>query len=147
MAVAWKAAVLCSDRVRAADAVSVDNQMDGGLLNMKRSAGLCEAAALPVVKHSLGELGVGTYAALHVIASTPNFLAAGQSYGALLADDVIDGGPPPYAGGCLELPAGPGLGVSLDHDRVHRYAELFVREGAGFAFGSEAAGTPLLPKR
>jgi L-alanine-DL-glutamate epimerase-like enolase superfamily enzyme len=131
----------------AADAVSVDNQMDGGLLNMKRSAGLCEAAALPVVKHSLGELGVGTYAALHVIASTPNFLPAGQSYVALLADDIIEGGPPAYAGGCLELPAGPGLGVALDHERVNRYAELFAKEGAGFAFGSEAAGTPLLPKR
>lgn len=131
----------------AADAVSVDNQMDGGLLNMKRSAGLCEAAALPVVKHSLGELGVGTYAALHVIASTPNFLVAGQSYGALLADDVIEGGPPDYASGCLELPGGPGIGVSLDHDRIHRYAELFVTSGADFAFGSEAADTPLLPKR
>src|SRR5919198_1403931 len=30
----------------AADVLSVDNQMDGGLLNLKRSAGLCEAAGL-----------------------------------------------------------------------------------------------------
>lgn len=37
---------------RAADALSVDNQMDGGLLNLKRSAGICAAAGLPVVKHS-----------------------------------------------------------------------------------------------
>lgn len=38
----------------AADVISADNQADGGLLNLKRSAGICEAAGLPVVKHSLG---------------------------------------------------------------------------------------------
>ena len=45
-------------RAGAADVISVDNQMDGGLLNLKRSAGMCEVAGLPVLKHSLGELGV-----------------------------------------------------------------------------------------
>jgi L-alanine-DL-glutamate epimerase-like enolase superfamily enzyme len=134
-------------RHRAADAISVDNQMDGGLLNMKRSAGICEAAALPVVKHSLGELAIGTYAALHVIASTPNFLPASQSYGSLLADDVITGGAPPYVGGCLEVPFGPGLGVTLDYDRVNIYAELYAREAKEFGFGPVSADTPLLPKR
>ncbi|MEQ7124446.1 mandelate racemase/muconate lactonizing enzyme family protein [Actinopolymorpha sp. B11F2] len=73
----------------AADVLSVDNQMDGGLLNLKRSAGLAEAAGLPVLKHSLGELGLATYAACHVMAATPNFLAASQSYASLLADDIV----------------------------------------------------------
>lgn len=134
-------------RHRAADAVSVDNQMDAGLLNMKRSAGLCEAAALPVVKHSLGELAVGTYAATHVLASTANFVPASQSYGSLLADDVIAGGPPDYVGGSLEVPSEPGIGVTLDEDRVGRYHELYEREGGDFSFGFSAGDTPLLPKR
>src|ERR671924_1603010 len=71
-------------RAGAADVMSVDNQMDGGLLNLKRSAGICEAAGLPVVKHSLGELGVALAAAVHVLASTPNARFANQGYGALL---------------------------------------------------------------
>lgn len=133
----------------AADVVSVDNQMDGGLLNLKRSAGLCEVAGLPVLKHSLGELGVATYAALHVIASTPNFLVANQGYASFLADDIVrDASPLPYVDGCLEVPAAPGIGVELDADRVQRYAELY-REGAeGFAFRDERAlaATPVLPK-
>jgi L-alanine-DL-glutamate epimerase-like enolase superfamily enzyme len=133
----------------AADAVSVDNQMDAGLLNLKRSAGLCEAAALGVVKHSLGELGVATAAAAQVIAATPNFLYASQSYASLLADDVVTGGPLRYQAGSLPVPTGPGLGVELDPDRVARAAERFTKEGAAFAFGDPAAltTTPLLPKR
>ena len=52
-----------------ADVIEADNQMDGGLLNLKRSAGMCEAAGLPVIKHSLGELGIAMYAAVHILAN------------------------------------------------------------------------------
>jgi L-alanine-DL-glutamate epimerase-like enolase superfamily enzyme len=133
----------------AADVISVDNQMDGGLLNLKRSAGLCEVAGLPVLKHSLGELGVAVYAAVHLMASTPNFVHANQSYASFLADDVIaDASPLPYVDGCLEVPQGPGIGVDLDAERVARYAELYERESRDFAFHDPAAlaGTPLIPK-
>lgn len=134
----------------AGDVVSVDNQMDGGLLNMKRAAGICEAAGLSVLKHSLGELGVATYAGLHVIASTPNFLHANQGYGAFLSDDVLAGMDAlPYEQGRLEVPSGPGLGVELDRDKVARYASLYEQEGAGFSFAAPEAmtETPLIPKR
>jgi L-alanine-DL-glutamate epimerase-like enolase superfamily enzyme len=133
----------------AADVLSVDNQMDGGLLNLKRGAGICEVAGLPVLKHSLGELGVGVYAALHVMASTPNFTYANQSYASLLADDVVDGGPLPYRDGTLAVPDQPGIGVELDAERVERFSELYEREGEQFGFHDTAAlqATPLLPKR
>ena len=133
----------------AADVLSLDNQMDGGLLNLKRGAGICEVAALPVLKHSLGELGVAVYAAVHVIASTPNFIYANQSYASLLTDDVVEGGPLPYRDGALAVPERPGIGVELDAERVERYSELYEREGEQFGFHDAAAlrPTPLLPKR
>lgn len=133
----------------AADVLSVDNQMDSGLLNLKRSAGICDAAGLPVLKHSLGELGIAVYAAVHVMAATPNFLYPSQSYASLLADDIVEGGTLPYTDGALPVPEGPGIGVRLDRDRVARYAELFEREGRQFAFGDAPAraATPTLPKR
>ena len=136
-------------RYGAADVLSVDNQMDGGLLNLKRSAGLCEVAGLPVLKHSLGELAVGVAAATQVMAATPNFLYASQSYASFLDDDVVTGGPLTCQDGALAVPTGPGLGVTLDDDRVARYAELYEREGRDFAFQDPAlhARTPLLPKR
>lgn len=133
----------------AADVVSVDNQMDSGLLNLKRSAGMCEAAGLPVLKHSLGELGIAVYAAVHAIASTPNFLYASQSYASLLSDDIVEGGALPYSDGALSVPERPGIGVRLDRERVARYADLYQREGQSFAFSDAAAlaRTPMLPKR
>jgi L-alanine-DL-glutamate epimerase-like enolase superfamily enzyme len=133
-------------RAGAADVLSVDNQMDGGLLNLKRSAGIADAAGLPVLKHSLGELGVATAAGLHVICSTPNFLYANQAYTSLLADDVLAGDPLHYRDGTLAVPTGPGLGVELDPDRVARYAEVFTKEGASYAFTDASEATPLLPK-
>jgi L-alanine-DL-glutamate epimerase-like enolase superfamily enzyme len=136
-------------RACAADVVSIDNQMDGGLLNMKRGAGLCEVAGLPVLKHSLGELGVAAYAGVHVMASTPNFVYANQGYGSFLADDVVAGTSPlPYTNGCLAVPDQPGLGVELDMERVEKYAELYVKEAKNFAFheSETLTRTPLMPK-
>ncbi|MQA95152.1 MAG: mandelate racemase [Streptosporangiales bacterium] len=138
-------------RAGAADVLSVDNQMDGGLLNLKRSAGICEAAGLPVVKHSLGELGVALAAAVHAIAATPNFRYANQAYPALLAGDItkgFGGGLDGYQDGHVPVPTGPGLGVELDHDKVEEYADLYRSDGADFSFHDEAAqaGTPALPK-
>jgi L-alanine-DL-glutamate epimerase-like enolase superfamily enzyme len=136
----------------AADVISVDNQMDGGLLNLKRSAGICAAAGMTVLKHSLGELGVALAAATHVIAATPNFRHANQAYGALLTDDIVKdfgGGVENYRGGHLDVPSGPGLGVELDRNRVERYAELYRTQGdAEFAFHHPEALTcaPALPK-
>lgn len=136
-------------RAGAADVLSVDNQMDSGLLNMKRSAGLAEVAGLPVLKHSLGELGVAAYAGLHVIAATPNFLHANQGYGALLADDVLAGMDTlPYQGGALAVPTGPGIGVELDAERVAKYAEQYAKRPDGFAFrDTEAIKSAYYPKR
>lgn len=129
-------------RAGAADVLSVDNQMDGGLLNMKRSAGLCEAAGLPVVKHSLGELGVALAAAVHCVAATPNFRYANQAYGSLLADDIttgFGGGLDSYSSGHIAVPDGHGLGVELDRERVECYAEVYERERAAFSFGDPDA--------
>jgi len=136
-------------RHAAADVLSVDNQMDGGLLNLKRSAGMAEAAGLPVLKHSLGELGVAMYAAAHVMAATPNFTCANQGYASLLTDDIVAGASPlPYVDGCLEVPDAPGIGVELDEEKVAKYAETYVEHKDEFAFHDSAAlaATPVMPK-
>ena len=133
----------------AADVVSVDNQMDGGLANLRHGAAMCEVAGLPVLKHSLGELGIATYAGLHVLAATPNVTYASQGYGSLLADDIVaDRSPLPYADGRLAVPEAPGIGVDLDEDRVARAAERYEREAEAYAFHDPRAmaATPVLPK-
>ena len=135
----------------AADVIEVDNQMDGGLANLRRSAGMCEAAGLPVIKHSLGELGVALAATTHALAATPNFRYANQAYGALLTDDIVKGFGGPienYTNGCLKVPMGPGLGVELDRGKVEQYAKLYKEEGDSFAFHDPNAlqSSQALPK-
>jgi L-alanine-DL-glutamate epimerase-like enolase superfamily enzyme len=133
----------------AADVVSVDNQMDGGLANLKAGAAMLEVAGLPVLKHSLGELGVATYAGAHLLASIPNALYASQAYGSFLADDVIEGASPlPYRDGRLSVPDGPGLGVTLDTERVGRYADAYRSDPDGYAFRDSGSleATPVMPK-
>jgi L-alanine-DL-glutamate epimerase-like enolase superfamily enzyme len=135
----------------AADVIEVDNQMDGGLANLRRSAGMCETAGLPVIKHSLGELGVALAATTHALAATPNFRYANQAYGALLTDDIVKGFGGPienYTNGCLKVPMGPGLGVELDRGKVEQYAKLYKEEGDSFAFHDPNAlqSSQALPK-
>jgi L-alanine-DL-glutamate epimerase-like enolase superfamily enzyme len=113
----------------AADILHVDPRFDAGLTGARVTAGMAEAAGLPVVLHSFGELGVAFAAGMHLIASCPNFTLANQEAGyRRLTDDVIAGGLMPFEGATVRVPDGPGLGVALDPDRVARYAEYYQRD-------------------
>jgi glucarate dehydratase len=102
----------------------VDPRFDAGFTGARISAGIAEAAGIPVVLHSYGELGVAFAGCLHLAASCPNFSLANQgtSY-RLLTDDVIAGGPLRFDVSRMALPIGPGIGVQLDEDRVAAYEE------------------------
>jgi glucarate dehydratase len=119
----------------AADIISVEPRMTWGILATKKAAGIAEAAGVPVLMHSAGELGVATAAFLHVIASTPNFILCNQSMYEWYADDYIKGGKLPIEEGCLRVPGGAGLGVELDEDKMMQYHEKFREIGQLSSFG------------
>jgi L-alanine-DL-glutamate epimerase-like enolase superfamily enzyme len=129
-------------RKRAADVVLTCPHQLHGLFAFKKVAALLEIAGLPIVKHSFGDLGVTTFAAAQVVATCPNATLANQTHYNLLDDDVIVGGPPAFDGGCLALPAGPGIGVELDPDRVAALEEVYLREGEFSVYGPVAEGHP-----
>jgi L-alanine-DL-glutamate epimerase-like enolase superfamily enzyme len=89
------------------------------------TAGIAEAAGMPVLTHSFTELGVAQCAYMHLIASAPNFTLANQSSYRRLTDDVIKGGPLTFKDGCLDLPEGPGIGIALDPGKVETYARHY----------------------
>ena len=114
---------------QAADVVHIDPRFDAGLTGSRISAGIAEAAGIPAVSHSFGELGVAFAASMHLIASCPNFTLANQEDGyRFLTDDIITGGPLRFQGAKVHVPDGPGLGVTLDAEKVNRYAEYYRRE-------------------
>jgi len=113
---------------QAADALQLDPRFDAGISGARTAALLAEAAGLPVVTHTFGELGIATAAMLQLHAAHRNFVLDNQTYYWNLEDDVIEGGLMPFEGPELAVPMGPGIGVSLDRDRVSHYAALYERE-------------------
>ena len=64
-------------------------------------------------------------------------------------DDIIDGGMFEYEGGSIKVPDGPGLGVSLDRDKLDEYAELY-KELGGYPYDRDPGYPgryPLVPKQ
>jgi L-alanine-DL-glutamate epimerase-like enolase superfamily enzyme len=113
---------------QAADALQLDPRFDAGISGARTAALMAEAAGLPVVTHTFGELGVGTALMLQLHAAHRNFVLDNQTYYWNLEDDVIEGGLLPFDGPELTVPTGPGLGVELDRERVAHYAALYERE-------------------
>jgi L-alanine-DL-glutamate epimerase-like enolase superfamily enzyme len=117
----------------AADALQLDPRFDCGFQGARIAAQMAEVAGLPVVTHTFGELGVATAAVLQLHAAYPNFILDNQTYYWNLQDDVIEGGLMHFDGRYLAVPQAPGIGVSLDPERVKHYAGYYEREvkGAG----------------
>ncbi|HEY3185340.1 MAG TPA: mandelate racemase/muconate lactonizing enzyme family protein, partial [Gaiellaceae bacterium] len=116
---------------QAADALQLDPRFDAGITGARTAALMAEAAGLPVVTHTFGELGVATAAVLQLHAAHRNFVLDNQTYYWNLEDDVIVGGLMPWHDCELEIPTGPGIGVELDRERVAHFAALYEREVRG----------------
>ena len=78
----------------AADIIHIDPKFNAGFAGAKISAGIAEAAGIPVVAHEWAMGGVSTAAYMQLIASTPNFTLANQGGCRDLADDILKNGPP-----------------------------------------------------
>jgi len=118
----------------AADAIHVDPRFDAGMMGARITAGMAEAAGLPTIMHHYTALGVTAAAYCQLIAAAPSFTLANQTGYAQLTDDVIAGGLMPFHQGCLRLPEGPGIGVTLDQAKVEQYAALYQRDIKGTEF-------------
>ena len=66
---------------------------------------------------------------LHRGAVIPNLSFAADAHYHHLTDDVIDGGPMRYEKGDIRVPDKPGLGVTLNRDKLRQYNELYQRLG------------------
>jgi glucarate dehydratase len=58
---------------------------------------------------------------------------AGDAHYHYLLDDIIQGGPMPYKDGCIAVPTGPGLGVTLDEDKMAFYERYYEEKGDYYA--------------
>ena len=116
-------------REEATDIILIDPFQLGGLLRYARVAWIAQVAGVAAVRHSWCELGIGTYAAMHVMAASANFPMANQAYPEYLSDDVCQGDLFRFRRGRLSILHGPGIGVELDRRKLEKYARVYQTEG------------------
>jgi glucarate dehydratase len=113
----------------AADVILLDTTFWGGIRSCVKAAGVCDTFQLGVAVHSSGELGIQLATMLHLGAVIPNLTFAADAHYHHLTDDIIDGGKFEYKAGSIAVPTAPGLGVTLNRDKLAEYAELYRRLG------------------
>jgi muconate cycloisomerase len=101
---------------------SLKTQKSGGPLELRRLAGVADACGARLYGGTMLESSIGTAASLHVYASLPQLQEGCELIGPeLLAAEVVDA-PIRARDGQVTVPHGPGIGVSLDEERLARYA-------------------------
>ncbi|MFI6252768.1 glucarate dehydratase family protein [Streptomyces sp. NPDC051016] len=107
-----------------------DHHYWGGLRRTRELAAVCEAFGLALSMHSNSHLGISLAAMTHVAAAIPNLdHSCDTHYPWNSADDVIRPGVLEFTDGAVRVPTGPGLGVELDHEALHRLHRLYLESG------------------
>ncbi len=113
------------------DVVLLDPHWYGGITRAKVAGQVCDAMGVDSGMHSGAEFGISQAAMIHLAASSANMALAPDSHYHHLTDDILEGGKMLYRNGAMRVPDGPGLGVSLDRDKLARYAELARKQQMG----------------
>ena len=100
-------------RAGAADVVLLDPHQAGGLWQVIKQAGICEAVGIPVSLHSGAELALSQSAYIHLAASIPNMSLAIDTERAYLSGNISPE-PPSLSEGAFSRLDRPGLGVEID---------------------------------
>jgi len=106
------------------DAVSVKIMKSGGLKRGQEIAAVAEAAGLKAYGGDMFESGLAHMAGVHMIASSPNISLGCEFYQATyyLQEDLLTE-PFPVDGGQVLVPDNPGLGVSVDMEKLEKYSQ------------------------
>lgn len=107
-------------REDAVDVAVVDLVPSGGLLALKKLAAHADQYGVSMAHHCGFDLGVKTAAVLHAVSTTPAINLPSDLAYHNWADDVIED-QFDVVDGTIEVPDDPGLGVTVDPDKIERY--------------------------
>jgi len=108
-------------RRQAVDVVLGDLFMWGGIDAVRRMAKTVHAFGLKPALHSVYETGISTVANLHLASALPEFEYPNDTSLHFMSVDVLTE-PQAVVDGKMQLPAGIGLGVTLDRTKLERVA-------------------------
>ena len=118
-------------RAGSVDIVLSDHHFWGGLRRSQELSGIAEAFGMGLSMHSNSHLGVSLAAMLHFAAAARRIDYACDTHWPwkLPEDDVVEGTPFVFGGGSLAVPTTPGLGITLDRDRLERLHRAYKDSG------------------
>ena len=93
----------------------------GGLFATAEVAAIGQAAGIGLYGGTMLEGGIGTAASAQVFATLPDLAWGTELFGPLLQTEEILTEPLQYQDFFLSVPSGPGLGVTLDEERLARF--------------------------
>jgi glucarate dehydratase len=114
-------------RVKPIDVLLADLHYFGGFAGCLALGPVCDAAGWVMSQHSNSHAGLSMAAMIHLGAACPQLTLASDTHYPWLVDgaDLIEGPKLPIKDGRMDVPAGPGLGVSLDRDKLARANEVY----------------------
>ena len=110
---------------KAADVFAVKVAQSGGLKRASEVIAIGQAAGLGLYGGTMLETGLGTAAALQLFATIETLQWGTEFFGPLLLTEDILANPIVYSDFCVEIPRGPGIGATLDPDKIN----FFRRDG------------------
>jgi glucarate dehydratase len=116
---------------RPVDVVLADHHYWGGFAGCLALDQIAPAMNWTLSQHSNNHSGVSMAAMIHLAATLPHLTVASDTHYPWLIDsaDVIEGGKLKIEGGRMKIPAGPGLGVELDRNRLAQAHETYEKCG------------------
>ena len=113
------------------DVLLSDLHYFGGFAGCLALGPVCDAAGWTISQHSNNHAGVTMAAMIHLGAALPQLTSAGDTHYPWLPDDsdILEGPKLTIRDGAMDVPKGPGLGVSLDRDKVARAHEVYRKSG------------------
>jgi glucarate dehydratase len=123
--------VLGAVRRECIDIVLGDHHFFGGIPACQELGRLCAAVGWRMSQHSNNHAGVTMAAMITLAAITPQLTLPSDTHYVWLPEgsDIIQGAKLPIRDGKMRIPAGPGLGVQLDMDKVARANEVYRKCG------------------
>lgn len=122
----------------AADVFAVKIEQSGGLIAAKQVQAIADAAGIALYGGTMLEAAVGTIASAHVFSTFPALGFGTELFGPLLLTEEILTEPLHYHDFGLDVPAGPGLGIALDEDRVAFHRRDSARSTISIPHAQEA---------
>lgn len=125
---------------QAADVVVTGLHQTGGIVRLLEAEVLCSVAGIPLVRHSMCDLGIGTAAALQALAVCRPGQLAHQTHLTLVEHDLLED-QWCFTAGSLELRTGAGLGVQVDTRALQNYARCYRTNGEYAAYSPGATAS------